>query len=105
LANADNTGYTKNATTLSAAIGTGILIILFQPSSERVPVFSKLLGVALMLLCAVLNVSVDTALLIFRDPSLGCPLGSGAGPILIAGCNGKLNATLAKKAWRLGYDI
>jgi hypothetical protein len=54
-----------------------------------------------MLLCAVLNISVDTALRIFRDPGLGCPLGSGAGPILIAGCSGKLNASLAKKAWRL----
>jgi hypothetical protein len=58
-----------------------------------------------MHLCAVLNLSVDTAFRIFRDPGLGCPLGSGAGPILIAGCNGKLNASLAKKAWRLGYDI
>ena len=58
-----------------------------------------------MLLCAVLNVSVGTAFRRFRDPGLGCPPGSGAGPILIAGCNGKLNATLAKKAWRLAYDI
>jgi hypothetical protein len=53
-----------------------------------------------MLLCAVLNVSVGTALRMFRDPGLGRPLGSGAGPILIAGCTGKLNASLAKKAWR-----
>jgi hypothetical protein len=54
-----------------------------------------------MLLCALLNFSVKTAFRIFRDPGLGCPPGSGAGPILMAGCNGRLNATLSKKARRL----
>jgi hypothetical protein len=58
-----------------------------------------------MLRCAVLNVSVGTAFRIFRDPSLGSPLGSGAGPILIAGCGGKLSATFSKNAWRSGYSI
>jgi hypothetical protein len=50
-----------------------------------------------MLRCAVLNVSVGTALRIFRNPSLRFPLGSGAGPILIAGCAGKCSATFLKK--------
>jgi hypothetical protein len=64
--------------------------------------FQRTLRVAPMLLCAVLNVSVGTALRIFRDPGLGCPPGSGAGPILMAGFNGRLDATLSKKARRLG---
>jgi len=58
-----------------------------------------------MLRCAVLNVSVGTAFRIFRDPSLRFPLGSGAGPILIAGCAGKCNASFSKNACRFGYSI
>jgi hypothetical protein len=57
-----------------------------------------------MLRCAVLNVSVGTAFRIFRDPSRS-PLGSGAGPILIAGCIGKFSASFSKNARRFGYDI
>jgi hypothetical protein len=55
-----------------------------------------------MLRCAVLNVSVGTACRIFRDPSLCFPLGSGAGPILIAGCAGKWSASFSKNACRFG---
>jgi hypothetical protein len=58
-----------------------------------------------MLRCAALKVSVGTALRIFRDPGLCSPLGSGAGPILIAGCGGKLSASFLKNAWRFGYGI
>jgi hypothetical protein len=58
-----------------------------------------------MLRCAVLNVSVGTAFRIFRDPSLRPPLGSGAGPILIAGCAGKFSASFSKNACRFGYAI
>jgi hypothetical protein len=58
-----------------------------------------------MFRCAVLNVSVGTAFRIFLDPSLCPPLGSGAGPILIAGCAGKFSASLSKNARRFGYAI
>ena len=58
-----------------------------------------------MLRCAVLSVSVGTALRILRKPGLCSPLGSGAGPILIAGCGGKLSATFSKNARRSGYSI
>jgi hypothetical protein len=58
-----------------------------------------------MLRCAVLNVSVGTAFRIFRDPSLRFPLGSGAGPILIAGCAGKRSASFSKSPYRFGYAI
>jgi len=58
-----------------------------------------------MLRCAVLRVSVGTALRKFDNPALCSPLGSGAGPILIAGCGGKLSATFSKNARRSGYSI
>jgi hypothetical protein len=57
---------------------------------------------AFMLRCALLSVSVGTAFRILRDPGLCSPLGSGAGPILIAGCSDKLRDSLAKNAWRSG---
>jgi hypothetical protein len=60
------------------------------------------LVLALMLRCALLSVSVGTAFRILRDPGLCSPLGSGAGPILIAGCSDKLRDSLAKNAWRSG---
>jgi hypothetical protein len=72
---------------------TSILISLYSPRF------------AFMLRCAVLSASVGTALRKFRNPALGCPLGSGAGPILIAGCGDKLSASLSKNACRFGYDI
>src|SRR3979411_2862623 len=53
---------------------------------------------AFMLRCALLRVSVGTAFLILRDPGLCSPLGSGAGPILIAGGKDKLRDSLAKNA-------
>jgi hypothetical protein len=58
-----------------------------------------------MLRCALLKVSVGTALRKFRNPALRSPPGSGAGPILIAGCGGKLSASFSKNAWRSGYSI
>jgi hypothetical protein len=57
---------------------------------------------AFMRRCALLSVSVGTAFRILRDPGLCFPLGSGAGPILIAGCSDKLTDSLAKKARRSG---
>jgi len=57
---------------------------------------------AFMLRCALLSVSVGTAFRILRGPGLRSPLGSGAGPILIAGCSDKLTDSLAKNAWRSG---
>jgi len=53
----------------------------------------------------VLKVSVGTALRKFCNPALCSPPGSGAGPILIAGCGGKLSATFSKNARRSGYSI
>ena len=38
-------------------------------------------------------------------PCLCPPLGIGAGPILIAGCGGKLSASFSKKACRSGYNV
>jgi hypothetical protein len=58
-----------------------------------------------MLRCAVLRLSVGTALRRFRNPGLRSPLGRGAGPILIAGCGGKLSASFSKNACLLGYNI
>jgi len=58
-----------------------------------------------MLRCAVLSVSVGTALRKFRNPALCPPPGSGAGPILIVGCDDKLSANFSKNACRFGYDI
>jgi hypothetical protein len=58
-----------------------------------------------MLSCAVLSLCADTALRIIRSPCLCSPLGIGAGPILIAGCGGKLSASFSKKACRSGYNI
>ncbi len=55
-----------------------------------------------MLRWATLSLSVGTAFRILRDPDLFSPLGSGAGPIFIAGCNEKLRDSLAKKACRSG---
>jgi hypothetical protein len=46
-----------------------------------------------------------TAFRKFRNPALCFPAGSGAGPILIAGCGGKLSASFLKNAWRSGYSI
>jgi hypothetical protein len=57
---------------------------------------------AFMRRCAPLSVSVGTAFRILRDPGLCFPPGSGAGPILIAGCSDKLTDSLAKKARRSG---
>jgi len=56
----------------------------------------------LMLRCAVLSFSADTAFRRLREPGLRSPLGSGAGPILSAGCSDKLSASLSKNAWRSG---
>ena len=58
-----------------------------------------------MLRCAVLSLSVGTALRILRNPGLRFPLGRGAGPILTAGCGGKLCASFSKNARRFGYSI
>jgi len=55
-----------------------------------------------MLRWAVHNVCVGTALRRWRDPGLRTPLGRGAGPILIAGCEGRQSASLSKNAWRFG---
>jgi hypothetical protein len=57
---------------------------------------------AFTLRCALHSVSVGTAFLILRGPDLCSPLGSGAGPILIAGCSDRVRDSLAKKAWRSG---
>jgi hypothetical protein len=57
---------------------------------------------AFMRRCALLSASVGTAFRILRDPGLCFPLGSGAGPSLIAGWSDKLTETLAKKARRSG---
>ncbi len=51
------------------------------------------------------NVCVGTALRRWRDPGLRTPLGRGAGPILIAGCEGRLSASFSKNARRFGYSI
>jgi len=58
-----------------------------------------------MLRCPVLSRCAGTAFRITRNPCLCSPLGIGAGPILIAGCGGKLNASFSKKACRSGYNI
>jgi hypothetical protein len=58
-----------------------------------------------MLRCAVLRLCAGTAFRILRNPCLCSPLGIGAGPILIAGCGGKLSASFSKKACRSGYNI
>ncbi len=57
---------------------------------------------AFMLRCALLSISAGTAFRILRDSGLCSPLGSGAGPILLAGCSDRLRDSLAKKAWRSG---
>jgi len=58
-----------------------------------------------MLRCAVLSRCAGTAFRTIRNPCLCSPLGIGAGPILIAGCGGKLSASFSKKACRSGYDV
>jgi hypothetical protein len=58
-----------------------------------------------MLRCAVLSLCAGTAFRIIHKPRLRSALGIGAGPILIAGRVGKLNASFSKKACRSGYDI
>ena len=58
-----------------------------------------------MLRCAVLRLCAGTAFRITRNPCLCSPPGIGAGPILIAGCGGKLSASFSKKACRSGYNI
>jgi hypothetical protein len=106
LTKANNPGYANHAKTLRITVGSGVLIILRSlaiVAARRG--FNKMLRLEPMLLCAVLNASVGTALRIFRDPGLRSPLGKGAGPILIAGCGDKLCASFSKNAWRLGYSI
>ena len=56
-----------------------------------------------MLRCAVLSRCAGTALHTIRNPCLCPPLGIGAGPILIAGCGGKLSASFSKKVCRSRY--
>jgi hypothetical protein len=58
-----------------------------------------------MLRCAVLSLWAGTAFRTTRNPCLCSALGIGAGPILIAGCGGKLSASFSKKARRSGYNI
>jgi hypothetical protein len=58
-----------------------------------------------MLRCAVLSRCAGTAFRPIRNPCLCSPPGIGAGPILIAGCGGKLSASFSKKACRSGYNI
>ena len=58
-----------------------------------------------MLRCAVLSRCAGTAFHTIRNPCLCFPPGIGAGPILIAGCGGKLNASFSEKAWRSGYNV
>jgi hypothetical protein len=58
-----------------------------------------------MLRCAVLSRCAGAAFRITRNPCLCSPLGIGAGPVLIAGCGGKLIASFSKKACRSGYNI
>ena len=57
-----------------------------------------------MLRCAVLSLCVGTAFHTIRNPC-AIPLGIGAGPILVAGCGGKLSAGFSKKACRTAYNI
>ena len=52
----------------------------------------------------VLSLCAGTAFRAIRNPCLCSPLGIGAGPILIAGCGGKLSASFSKKACRSGYN-
>jgi hypothetical protein len=106
LTKANNAGYANHAKTLRIMVGSGVLIILrLLAIVATVGGFNRMLRLAPMLLCAVLNASVGTALRIFRDPGLRFPLGRGAGPILIAGCGGKLCASFSKNACRFGYNI
>src|SRR5437667_1492173 len=55
-----------------------------------------------MLPCSVLSCGACTSFRITRNPCLCSPLGIGAGPILIAGCGGKLSASFSKKACQIG---
>jgi hypothetical protein len=52
-----------------------------------------------------LNLCASTAFRTIHKPCLCSPLSIGAGPILIAGCGGKLSASFSKKACRSGYNI
>ncbi len=58
-----------------------------------------------MLRCALFSLCVGTAFRIIRKPRSCSAQGIGAGPILIAGCGGKLNASFSKKARGAGYNI
>ncbi len=58
-----------------------------------------------MLRCAVLSLCASTAFRTIRNPCLRCPLGIGAGPIVIASCGGKLSASFSGKVCRSGYNI
>jgi len=58
-----------------------------------------------MLRRAVLSRCAGTAFHTIRNPCLRFPPGIGAGPILIAGCGGKLSTSFSKKACRVGYNI
>ena len=106
LTKANNAGYANHAKPLRIMVERGVLISL---SLSDVVVarrrFSKMLRLFPMLRCAVLRLSVGAALRIFRNPGLRSPLGTGAGPILIAGCGGKLSASFSKNACLLGYNI
>ena len=72
----------------------------FHVNSSALPLI-----LAFMLRCALLSVSVGTAFRILRDPGLCFPLGTGAGQTLIVGCSDKLRDSLAKNAWRSGWNI
>ena len=58
-----------------------------------------------MLRCAVLSRCAGTAFHTIRNPCLRSPPGIGAGPILIAGCGGKLSGSFSGKTSRSGYNI
>ena len=58
-----------------------------------------------MLRCAVLSRCAGTAFHTIRNPCLCPPLDIGAGPILVAGCGGKLSASFSKKACRSGNNV
>jgi len=106
LTKANNAGYANHAKPLRITVESGVLISLnLSDSSPRVAGFNEMLRLFPMLRCALLRLSAGTALRKFRNPGLRSPLGRGAGPILIAGCGGKLNASFSKNACLLGYNI
>jgi len=58
-----------------------------------------------MLRYAGLSLCAGTVFRTIHNPCLRFPPGIGAGPILIAGCGGKLSASFSKKACRSGHNI